>query len=68
MTFVLGQMKEADTPASLTSDLRGIDLLHRLNTPAARKALEALAAGAAGARVTLEAAAALKRGRPEQDR
>jgi hypothetical protein len=58
---VLNTIRDQATPAELHSDLRGIELLETLATPPARKALEALADGAAGARITMEAASALKR-------
>jgi hypothetical protein len=61
VAFVLNTIRDQATPAELHSDLRGIELLETLATPPARKALEALADGAAGARITMEAASALKR-------
>ena len=60
-TFILNASRDQRLPAHLLGDLRGIELLESLATPAARKLLEALAAGAQGARATNEAALALKR-------
>jgi hypothetical protein len=45
-------------------DLRAVELLERLAAPAAEQLLRELAAGAAGARLTREARAALER-RPD---
>ncbi len=57
---VLKRAKETPPPARLTAGLRAVEVLGRLGTPEAKTALEELAAGAAGARVTEAAAAALK--------
>ncbi len=48
----------------LLRQLRAIEVLERIGTPEARRLLETLAAGAAGARQTREARAALQRLRP----
>jgi hypothetical protein len=64
LTRILTQMRDPEGPlepsAAFRSDLAGIRLLKYLGTKDARKVLEGLAAGAAGARVTNEAALALK--------
>ncbi|HET6572373.1 MAG TPA: hypothetical protein VFG68_02135 [Fimbriiglobus sp.] len=61
LAAVLKETKETPLSAKLTAAVRAVEVLERLDTPAATKALEELAAGAAGAKVTAEAAAALKR-------
>jgi hypothetical protein len=61
VSAVLAAAGAGPTPAGLTADLRGLELLEKLATPAARKLLASLAGGAAGARVTAEASSALKR-------
>lgn len=61
VTFVLNGIKDQPPGADLLADLRGIELLEELATPAARKLLEMLAAGAAEARTTAEAGMALQR-------
>jgi WD40 repeat protein len=61
LTAVLAKMKETPPPEKLTAVVRAVEVLGQLGTPEARKVLEELAAGAAGAKVTEEAAAALKR-------
>ncbi|MCI0683095.1 MAG: hypothetical protein L0Y71_13420 [Gemmataceae bacterium] len=61
VTFVLNGIKDQPTPAGVLSDVRGVELLEALATAGARKLLESLASGAAGARTTREAEAALKR-------
>lgn len=64
LTRIFKQMTDPEDPllpsVSLKEDLAGIMLLKILGTENARKVLESLAAGAAGARVTDEAAAALR--------
>jgi hypothetical protein len=52
---------DAGLPASVVADLRGVEMIERLGTPAARAHLAKVAAGAKGARLTEAAAAALKR-------
>src|SRR5207244_7275146 len=57
-------LDEFARPASAGDELRlvrAVELLERLNTPAARQLLEQLAGGAAGARLTEEATAARER-------
>ena len=49
-------------PPKLAEGLRAIALLEHIGNAAAKKVLERVAAGVAGARITEEAAAALKRG------
>jgi hypothetical protein len=61
LTAVLKKMKETPPPEKLTTAVRAVEVLGQLGTPTARKALEELAAGAVGARITAEAAAALER-------
>jgi hypothetical protein len=48
-------------PAPVMQALRAIEVLERIGTPEARQVLEALAQGAAGHRVTAEAAASVRR-------
>lgn len=48
-------------PGQLSEDVRGVALLERVGGPEARALLDALAAGAAGARITEEAREVLKR-------
>jgi hypothetical protein len=52
---------ETPPPAALLSDLRAVEFLNRLNTEGAKGVLEAVAAGAPGAKLTSAAAAALGR-------
>ncbi len=59
----VGQEQWRPSPEILRQ-LRAIEVLERLSTPEARRLLETLAAGAAGARQTREASAALQRLRP----
>jgi hypothetical protein len=57
-------LKEFDRPVPTPErvrEIRAVELLEGIGTPAARKLLAELAAGAAGAPLTLDAAAALKR-------
>jgi RNA polymerase sigma factor (sigma-70 family) len=61
LTSVLRRAKETPTPPELKIALRGVALVEKLGTPAAKELLGRLAKGAPGARVTDEAAAALKR-------
>jgi WD40 repeat protein len=61
LTAVLRKVRESPRPAELTLQVRGVALLEKLATPAAKELLGGLAKGAAGARLTEEAAAALKR-------
>jgi hypothetical protein len=64
-TRLEGLLNKLDPAAPPVGDglrgLRGVWLLERLGTPAARRLLGELAGGAAGSRVTLEARAALDR-------
>jgi hypothetical protein len=64
LSRILTAMRDPEEPlqpsAALRSDLAGISLLKYLGTEDAKKALEGLAEGAAGTRVTDEASAALK--------
>ena len=61
LTFVLNGIKDQPPPAELLAELRGVELLEALATSPARKLLESLANGAAGARTTVEAEGALRR-------
>jgi len=61
LTSVLAKVKRSPSPPGLVADLRTVELLEELETPAAKKLLTELAAGAAGSRLTDEAAAAIKR-------
>lgn len=54
-------LKGTDLPAKLAADFRGLEVLEKLGTPAAREHLAKLAAGAKGARLTEAAVAAVKR-------
>lgn len=58
---VLKKVSEAGLPASVAADLRGLEVLERLGTPAAKAHLAKLTGGAKGTRLTEAAAAALKR-------
>ena len=60
LTHVLKAAAEQPVPAGLVVDQHIIELLEALATPAARTLLEQLAAGAAGARTTVQASQALK--------
>ena len=60
LTTVLKAMRDAPPPDALMSELRVVELLAALNSPDARKMLAALAAGAAGSRLTEAAKAALQ--------
>jgi RNA polymerase sigma factor (sigma-70 family) len=60
VTRLLERLEEGNTPAQLRS-LRAIEVLERMGTPEARKGLEDLAKGIAGARQTQEAKASLIR-------
>jgi len=64
LLLITRKMTESGPPPELVAELRGIALLEELRTPDARKLLEVIAAGAAGARTTDAAAAALKRTPP----
>jgi hypothetical protein len=59
--FVLGQQREKAIPRALLVQQRAIQVLEQIGSPAARRTLEELAGGAAGARVTEEARQALER-------
>jgi hypothetical protein len=59
--FVLGQQREKAVPRALLVQLRAVQVLEQIGSPAARRTLEELAGGAAGARVTEEARQALER-------
>jgi hypothetical protein len=61
LTFLLGDLAAKPLPDDLKADLRAIELLKMLNTPAATKHLTALAAGVPQARVTKDAKKALER-------
>ncbi|HYT93665.1 MAG TPA: WD40 repeat domain-containing protein [Gemmataceae bacterium] len=61
LTFVLKRLKETELPRALLVDLRAVGVLEQIGSAEARKVLETLAAGAAGARLTVEAEAALQR-------
>jgi hypothetical protein len=61
LSFVLKQMGEEKTPASLQVELRAVRLLEEIGTAEARDLLDRLARGAAQARLTVEARAALDR-------
>lgn len=58
---VVQKVVESTPPAELGAELRGVALLEQLRTADARTLLDKLAGGVPGARVTSEAAAALKR-------
>jgi WD40 repeat protein len=59
--FVLRRQREAAVPRPLLTQLRAVGVLEEIATPGARALLQALAGGAAGARVTQEATEALAR-------
>jgi len=61
LTFVLKQMDTEKTPLPLVRESRVLSLLEQLATPEARQVLTELAGGAADARLTVEARAALQR-------
>jgi hypothetical protein len=61
LTFVLGQAKDEAAPVALIKSLRVVTLLEQMGTPEARELLRALADGAPGARLTVEARVALER-------
>jgi len=61
LAAALKKASEAGLPASVVADMRGLEVLERLGTPAARAHLAKLAAGAKGARLTEAAMAAQKR-------
>jgi hypothetical protein len=58
---VLAKQKELAPPSDLLAAVGAIGVLEQIGTPEARKALEGLAKGAAQARLTVEAQAALDR-------
>jgi WD40 repeat protein len=70
LTFVLDRMKSAPVPATIVKQERALKLLEEMATPAAQTLLTELAAGAANARLTVQARAALERlsSRPKSDR
>lgn len=61
LTFVLKKMEKEKTPLPLVRESRVLSLLEQLATPEARQLLIELADGAAEARLTVEARAALQR-------
>ncbi len=61
LTSILKKVTDSVTPVDLAAELRGVAFLEQLNTPAARKRLGEIAAGATGARLSTEAGAALDR-------
>lgn len=61
LIFVLAQMNNEKLPQSLVRDLRAVTLLEQIATPEARDLLTEIAQGAAEARLTHEARAALAR-------
>ena len=61
LTSALRKAKEVPIPLDMKLALRGVELLEKLGTPAAKEVLRDLAKGAAGARLTVEATAALNR-------
>lgn len=58
---ILGKLEPNPPPLETLQKLRAIEVLEHVNMPAARRCLEALAKGAAEARQTREAKAALRR-------
>lgn len=61
LAIVLNRAKLPPAPPGLEAEIRQVEFLERLGTPAARQLLAEIAAGAPGARLTEAAAAALKR-------
>jgi RNA polymerase sigma factor (sigma-70 family) len=58
---MLAKLRRAALPPDAVRGVRGVQLLEMIANPEARKVLAVLASGAAGARLTLEAQASLKR-------
>jgi hypothetical protein len=61
LEVLLEKMEGASLPPELLRQVRAVEVLEGVGTPAARRLLERLAAGAPAARLTREAAAALRR-------
>lgn len=61
LTTVLATVRDTPPPADLTADLRAVELLEAVATPAAKALLARLAGGVADSRLTAEAAAAVGR-------
>lgn len=59
LTSITQKTGETPPPADLVTDLLAIAFLERLDTPAAREVLKAVAGGAPGARITAAAVASL---------
>jgi WD40 repeat protein len=61
LTGLLAKLDDLNLTGDRLRVDRAVEALERIETPAARKVLEALAGGASGARVTVDASGALKR-------
>jgi WD40 repeat protein len=61
LVSILRTKNETPPPAGLLADLRAIEFLRRIDSAEAKEVLKSVAGGAAGARLTAEAAAVLAR-------
>jgi WD domain, G-beta repeat len=61
LTGLLAKLDDLQFTGDRLRVVRAVEALERIETPAARKVLEALAGGASGARVTVDARGALRR-------